>query len=912
VDEEVFRVGAPTAIAFTPDGRMLVTTQPGALRVYQNGQLLSAPALQFPSTRICSNSERGLLGVAVDPEFDSNSFIYLYYTFRRPNGDCASRSANGPVNRVSRFVLSAANTVDSNSETVLLDNISSWNGNHNAGDLAFGKDGLLYITTGDAGCDPAGDSGCAGQNDASRDTHTLLGKVLRITRDGAIPPGNPWQGAGTARCNSGPAPPGTRCQETFAWGLRNPFRFAFDPNAAGVRLFILDVGQNVWEEINEGRAGADYGWNIREGPCANGSATNCGAAPPGLTDPLYAYRHDVQVPGTQSRNCNSISGGAFVPRGVWPAEYEGTFLFADYVCGSIFRLSLAGTPAASDFVRSLGVNSAVHLAFGPLGNTLALYYTTYAGGGSVRRIRVAGSNNAPPTAQLSATPLSGLLPLTVNFSAAGSRDPDPGDTLTYFWNFGDGSAERTTTEPATQYTYTRAGGWTATLRVRDSALNFSQPASVRVFAGNQAPVPAISGIPSGFRVGQRIRLTGSAVDPEDGVLPGSRLSWSVRLHHADHTHPFLGPLTGDSLEFAAPAPENLSAAGNSYLEVLLTATDSAGQPVTLSRDLRPLTVNLTFESSPTGLVLRVNSEAITTPATLVSWADWALSVAAPDQTAGGQRYLFRAWSDFAPRTRLLVTPATAATYRAVFDIASGNPDTFAIVSGASFLAGIPVAPVSIVTGYGAGLAAGVATAMPPLPDALTGVQVRVRDSAGTDQGAALYAVSPGQINFVIPAGTAPGRAVATVLRDGAVVASGSIEIDAVAPSLFTANADGRGVPAAYGERIRGSVRTRVDLFQCSAGAGSCVPLAVDFGPEGEEVFLSLFGTGIRGRSSLDAVRVTAGGLPLEVLYAGPQGQFPGLDQLNVRLPRALAARGEVELLLAVDGRAANPVRIAIR
>src|SRR6185295_9117130 len=107
-------------------------------------------------------------------------------------------------------------------------------GNHNAGDVEFGKDGYLYIAVGDGGCDYAGESGCAGSNDASRDQQTLTGKVLRITADGGIPPTNPFQGAGTARCNvTGGTVAGNRCQETFAWGFRNPFRMAFNPNATG-------------------------------------------------------------------------------------------------------------------------------------------------------------------------------------------------------------------------------------------------------------------------------------------------------------------------------------------------------------------------------------------------------------------------------------------------------------------------------------------------------------------------------------------------------------------------------------------------------------------------------------------------------------------------------------------------------
>src|SRR5206468_10597944 len=181
-DATVTGVSAPTDVVFTPDGRMLVTSQGGTLRVYnpQNGTLL-ATALTIPSTQICSNSERGLLGVAVHPAFASNGFLYLYNTHRKPGGDCSTASPIVPLtaaNRVSRFTMTG-NTVALASEVVLIDEMPSPNGNHNAGDLGFGKDGYLYITIGDGGCDYNG-GGCAGANDASRDQHVLTGKILRI------------------------------------------------------------------------------------------------------------------------------------------------------------------------------------------------------------------------------------------------------------------------------------------------------------------------------------------------------------------------------------------------------------------------------------------------------------------------------------------------------------------------------------------------------------------------------------------------------------------------------------------------------------------------------------------------------------------------------------------------------------
>jgi glucose/arabinose dehydrogenase len=387
----VTEIGGPTAIAFTPDQKLLITTKGGQLRIFQNGSLLTTPALDL-SNIICGNGERGLLGVAVDPDFASNSFIYLYYTFNKfaacPNEQ--PTNSNNPVNRVSRFTLGNDNIVSPGSEFVLIDNILSPNGNHNGGDLQFGKDGFLYISVGDGGSDYAGDSGGAGNNDAARDRHVLLGKILRITRDGGIPSSNPFLGPNSGRCNeTGMTTVGNWCQETFASGLRNPFRIAFDPNAAETRFFINDVGQDAWEEIDEGSPGADYGWNIREGPCVTGSSTNCGPQPAGLTNPVFQYPHtnDCNASGVAG---NSITGGAFVPSGVWPPQFEGAYLFGEFVCGKIFQLTPSGGGrfTASEFATGLGSGSAISMIFGPHQGTQALYYTTFAGGGQVRRISV--------------------------------------------------------------------------------------------------------------------------------------------------------------------------------------------------------------------------------------------------------------------------------------------------------------------------------------------------------------------------------------------------------------------------------------------------------------------------------------------------------------------------------------------
>ncbi len=662
-DALVTNVPSPTALAFTPDGRMLITSQSGQLRVYQNDALLATPALDLAAAnQICSDFERGLLGVAVDPDFATNRSVYLYYTFKK-HGVCDSNSATTPVNRVSRFVLPDNNLIALGSEVVLVDNMPSPNGNHNAGDVQFGKDGFLYISIGDGGCDYADNSGCAGSNDGARDQHVLTGKILRVTRDGDIPPGNPFTGANTARCNvTGRTDPGKQCQETFAWGLRNPYRIAFDPNAATTRFFINDVGQGAWEEIDEGQAGADYGWNCREGAHTNSTSGLCNPTPPNLVDPIYDYGRDT--------GCNSITGGAFVPDGLWPAEYDGAYLFGDYGCDKIFRLqSNGGGYTASEFAVQAG--SIVAMAFGPYAATQALYYTNYFSGGQVRRIVYTAANNRAPSAVLAANPPYGKpAPLTVTFDATGSADPDAGDTLTYLWNFGDQSAPSETSNPTTTHVYA-AGTYTATLRVRDNHSTVSAPATVRINSGNTPPTASIDSptTDTRFRVGETIVLEGSANDEEDGgALPDGQLSWRVLLHHDAHTHPYLGPTAGNAISLTTPKPEDLAATTTSYLEIALTATNSTGLTQVITQELRPNLVGLTLATEPAGLLLILNGDTIATPRDLISWEGYGLAVGAPTQSDGAGGWLgLNRWSDgSASSARTIITPSSEVTYTATF------------------------------------------------------------------------------------------------------------------------------------------------------------------------------------------------------------------------------------------------------
>jgi uncharacterized protein (TIGR03437 family) len=245
------------------------------------------------------------------------------------------------------------------------------------------------------------------------------------------------------------------------------------------------------------------------------------------------------------------------------------------------------------------------------------------------------------------------------------------------------------------------------------------------------------------------------------------------------------------------------------------------------------------------------------------------------------------------------------------DLKPGAAGSLAALSAASFAAGGPAAPESIVSVYGQGLAAGLVQAEAgALPTALGDTQVSVTDAAGFDYWAPLYFVSPGQINLVMPAGIETGTAQVRVFLRNQVVARTTVQVNPTAPGIFTANASGQGVPAALAARYGASGSpTAAPVFQCGALAGSCVPVAMDLGTPDEQLIVMLYGTGIRGYKSLP--EVTIGGVAATVLGAAAQSQYAGLDQVNVLVPRALQGSGDVQLLLTVDGQAANAVNIRI-
>ncbi len=306
---------AATALAVVPDGRVFVAEQTGTLRVVKDGQLLPEP---FISLDVDSTWERGLIGVTLDPEFPSNGFVYVTYVAREPY----------PHHRIARFT-ARGDVAAPGSEVVLLrgDDQRKLGGvvpaGHQGGALHFGRDGKLYIAIGEQTA-----------RSPSQRLDTFQGKLLRINPDGTIPTDNPFylQARGKYRA-------------IWALGLRNPFTFAVSPRTG--RILINDVGDNRWEEINEGVPGANYGWPESEGKTSIER----------FRGPIYTYP------------VASIAGGAFGPE-VLPPQYRGRYFFMDFVQGWIKTLD----PDHPSDVRSFatGLSRPSDLAFAADGRLFVL------------------------------------------------------------------------------------------------------------------------------------------------------------------------------------------------------------------------------------------------------------------------------------------------------------------------------------------------------------------------------------------------------------------------------------------------------------------------------------------------------------------------------------------------------------
>lgn len=621
----------PVGMDVAPDGRVFLAEKSGKVRIIKNEALLPTPFVTIPN--VDNFNERGLLKVLVDPDFATNGYVYVYYTFKS--------AANTSNNRVSRFTASGDLAV-AGSERVLID-IDPLGpvGYHNGGGLAI-RNGKLFISV--------------GENTVAANAQsftTLKGKVLCINTDGSIPTDNPFYNSATGINRA-----------IWALGFRNPFRLAAQPGTG--RLFANDVGASTWEEINDVTAGKNYGWPGIEG------VRTTQTLPANYQNPFYAYDH--------SAGCSITAGAFYNPTtATFPAAYIGKYFFGDYCGGWIKTLDLS-TKAVATFAT--GIDRPLDVAVGKNGTFYFIARGGIPGGsdaantsstnGVVWKVNYTG--NGLPVVAVQPVDKTTSIGQPVTFAIVASGNPTP----TYQWQrngiaiAGATSASYTLASP----TLTDSGAKFRVMVSNSAGTATSSEATLTVI-NNQSPVATITTPNAGqtYAGGQVITFAGTGTDSEDGALPDSAFTWKIDLYHFDsptHSHPALEPTRGiTSGTFTIPV--EMETSPNVLFRIFLTVVDSKGATNTISRDIIPLTSVTTLATSPAGLALKLDGSAVTAPFSFTGVKGILRAVeAVSPQTLNGVTYTFASWSDGGALAHTISTPGPNTTLTATFVASAGG------------------------------------------------------------------------------------------------------------------------------------------------------------------------------------------------------------------------------------------------
>lgn len=568
----------PTDFAFLPSGAILVAEKGGYekgselahVRMVRDGLVLERPVVSVYSETF---GDSGILGLILDPDFVHNRFFYLWYS----TGTGALNWSGRSVFRLSRFYLDPiSDTADPAQEQIILDGVPR-KAYHGGGGLAFDGQGNLFISTGEMfDYRPAQDLG------------SLNGKLLRIrpTANGyTLPDDNPFLSVAGAR------------PEIYALGLRNPFRMVY--NHQTDHLYLGDVGNSTWEEINLASAGANYGWPIREGPCPIGEMEPCEMADPGFTDPLFYYQHPLPTGGS------AISGLTFYQGNLFPPAYQGLLYFVDHNREFIAMLDVdhhddpgATTPAQVGHDLNLfGQFAGFIVDIEYFDNAL---YTLNIGSGRLARIDYVG-DRAPPSVAVSADTSLGAAPLAVTLSAQ-VVNPTAQDSYLYGWDLGDGSPPITTTQDILHHTYEQDGVYWVQVVVKDTRGLVSQPAQTRVdvFSGElPAILLSIQGAPKRtlYHGGDVVDYRAFRFAGVEDLDPQQPYRWRIDLHHNQHSHPILVGQPGEQGLFAI-SRENHDISTDLWYEFRLTMRTSSGREIEVKRALRPALTQIHLTLSP--------------------------------------------------------------------------------------------------------------------------------------------------------------------------------------------------------------------------------------------------------------------------------------------------------------------------
>jgi glucose/arabinose dehydrogenase len=591
----------PSAMAFAPDGRIFVAEQGGKLRVIKNNVLLPTA---FVELSVSFSGERGLIGIALDPDFSTNNYLYLYYTV-----------PTAPIhNRISRFTANG-DLVLAGSESIVLE-LDPLSGatNHNGGAMHFGKDGKLYVAIGE------------NANTAhAQNLDTYHGKLLRINKDGSVPEGNPYPTGSEQR------------KRVWAHGLRNPYTFSIHPQTG--RIFVNDVGQDSWEEINDATTGGkNFGWPTTEG-------TFNAATYPNFTNPVYAY---VQGSG-DGKGCAITGGTFFYPSATnYPSVYLGKYFFQDLCNAWINTLDLSGTVATrSPFATAAG-GSNLALTVGNDGN---LYYLSR---GSSALYKVIYNKTTVPfiTNHPESVTVAEGGAATFNVSALGTTP------FTYQWQKGGVNIPGETNPVLTLNGVAQEDGADYRVIVSNSAGNTTSNVATLTVIANTLPVAEIlhPGPGTMYAAGTSIDFSGAGSDSEDGVLPATAFRWQINFHHDTHKHdepPLEGVKSGAFL-----VPDEGETSHNVWYRIILTVTDSKGGTAKDSVDILPRKSIITLTTNPPGLEVTVDGQPFSAPVSLTSVEGIlrTFGTHSPQIKDDGE-YGFESWSNGGEITQSLATPA---------------------------------------------------------------------------------------------------------------------------------------------------------------------------------------------------------------------------------------------------------------
>jgi glucose/arabinose dehydrogenase/PKD repeat protein len=704
----------PMAIEFAPDGRVFVAEKRGLIKVFTSLDDPTPSTYADVRANVHDFWDRGMLGMALDPDFVTNGRMYLSYTYDAPIGGTpptwGDGCSNPPGATADGCVVSGRLSVltHGTNEQVLINDWCQQYPSHSMGDIVFDAEGALILSSGDGANFNAADWGQWGgtlpnttspvtprnpcgdppvpvggtPNQATGEGGGLRSQDIRTTGDplglsGTVIRVSPTTGAPARSDNPRfDEEPTTNGKRIIAYGLRNPFRMTINPVTGD--LWLGDVGWGTWEEINrvnpDGTSVPNFGWPCREGTSfepPGWDETNMCTSMPTPTAPSFAYQHGPAVGGDCALGTSSISGLAFYPGGAYPDEYDNALFFTDYSRRCIWVLppTAAGgapNPAEVDFFGDLA--EPVQLKVGPGGDLFYADFGTVADavpGGSIRRITFQADNDSP-TADIDASPTSGDPPLQVDFDASGSTDPND-DPLTYAWDFGDNDGLfNDSFEEAPEHTYTDPGSYLARVRV-DDGHGGTDTDQVTINVANDAPNATITSPTASFTwsVGQTVSFAGTATDPDEGTLPASAFEWELIMQHcpdACHSHPIQS--WSDTRTGSFTAPDH---AYPSHLELRLTVTDEHGSTDTATVDINPKTVTLQMRSAPSGLRVSAAGRTAATPFNVTVIRGSAVVLGVPSgQTVDGFDYTWTSWSQGGPKTQT-ITANASATYTARFD-----------------------------------------------------------------------------------------------------------------------------------------------------------------------------------------------------------------------------------------------------